>query len=532
MTVTPDLIASLVQKEFDKLPTKRKPVVRDNGLREWVPLAGIVAEGNDGKLTCLSLATGMKCLPSAKLRQAQGNVLHDWHAETLAIRAFNRFVLDECRALASSSKSSSGFIRRRSSAEMTAIPTPMPDSVRSNGDDDDDDDGIYWHGQPFEWREDVLLYMYCSEAPCGDASMELTMASQVNATPWAIPLTLSTNPYEMPSSSQPPEPGLETNLPGRAYFSQLGIVRRKPSRGDAPPTLSKSCSDKLALHQCTSLFSSLTSLLVSPSHAYISTLVLPKVQYSASGCRRAFSGGKGEEEDGHGISARMAPISSQIRNWGAGYAFQPFSVKTTDLEFAFSRRPTTNTPTHSPPKITPSPLSIAQTASPTPLVESTLNGVLQGRKASDASLLGASFMSRRKMWTLAVEIVALLSRPLPIKPDFSPNDLQNDESLNISPPSNGETSTESNVLRIQNTLLGNGTTRAAVSSSSLSLSPTASTSTSTATSTSTSPSPSTPTYGDVKNAPLLRARRKVKEDARRLALKGWVRNLGDEDFVL
>jgi tRNA-specific adenosine deaminase 1 len=45
MTVTPDLIASLVQKEFDKLPVKRKPVIRDNGLREWVPLAGIVAEG-------------------------------------------------------------------------------------------------------------------------------------------------------------------------------------------------------------------------------------------------------------------------------------------------------------------------------------------------------------------------------------------------------------------------------------------------------------------------------------------------------
>ncbi len=45
MTVSSDLIASLVQQEFDKLPTKRKPVVRDNGLREWVPLSGIVAEG-------------------------------------------------------------------------------------------------------------------------------------------------------------------------------------------------------------------------------------------------------------------------------------------------------------------------------------------------------------------------------------------------------------------------------------------------------------------------------------------------------
>ncbi|KAI1185334.1 hypothetical protein F5B17DRAFT_408401 [Nemania serpens] len=47
MTVKSDLIASLVQREFDRLPSKRKPVLRDNGLREWVPLSGIVAEGTD-----------------------------------------------------------------------------------------------------------------------------------------------------------------------------------------------------------------------------------------------------------------------------------------------------------------------------------------------------------------------------------------------------------------------------------------------------------------------------------------------------
>lgn len=105
----------------------------------------------------------MKCLPSSKLPQAQGNVLHDWHAEVLAIRAFNCFVLDECRALASRSGGSSTFIRHRSSVEVAS-------SCESKCDDDDDDDDdageINWHGQPFAWREDVLLHMYCSEAPC------------------------------------------------------------------------------------------------------------------------------------------------------------------------------------------------------------------------------------------------------------------------------------------------------------------------------------------------------------------------------
>lgn len=45
VAVTPDLIASLVQKEYDALPAKRKPAVRDNGIHEWVPLSGIVAQG-------------------------------------------------------------------------------------------------------------------------------------------------------------------------------------------------------------------------------------------------------------------------------------------------------------------------------------------------------------------------------------------------------------------------------------------------------------------------------------------------------
>lgn len=41
-----DAIASAVLEEFSKLPAKRKPSVRDNGLHEWVPMAGIVAKGD------------------------------------------------------------------------------------------------------------------------------------------------------------------------------------------------------------------------------------------------------------------------------------------------------------------------------------------------------------------------------------------------------------------------------------------------------------------------------------------------------
>lgn len=87
----------------------------------------------------------MKCLPVSKLPPANGMILHDWHAEVLTIRSFNHFVLEECRKLALCEESE--FLRRR-------------------GDDELDTSMEAWHGQPFAWRKDVTLHMYCSEAPC------------------------------------------------------------------------------------------------------------------------------------------------------------------------------------------------------------------------------------------------------------------------------------------------------------------------------------------------------------------------------
>ncbi|KAK2075257.1 hypothetical protein P8C59_009399 [Phyllachora maydis] len=98
MTVDSEGIADAVIREYEKLPSNRRPVLRDNGTQEWVPLSGIVAKKN-GEFVCLALATGMKCLPAVKLPLAQGVTLHDWHAEVLAIRAFNYFVLEECMSI-------------------------------------------------------------------------------------------------------------------------------------------------------------------------------------------------------------------------------------------------------------------------------------------------------------------------------------------------------------------------------------------------------------------------------------------------
>lgn len=139
--------------------------------------------------------SGMKCLPRAKVPQAAGCVLHDWHAEIIALRAFNRFLLEECLLLAQNPGQSeySALIRLRDTSEIS------------------DNDGF----QPFTIREDVKIYMYCSEAPCGDASMELVMQAQADPTPW---------PIDSLSSGNKPDMALK----GRSHFSVLGTVRRKP----------------------------------------------------------------------------------------------------------------------------------------------------------------------------------------------------------------------------------------------------------------------------------------------------------------
>lgn len=143
----------------------------------------------------IDLRTGMKCLPASRIPQAQGIVLHDCHAEVISIRAFNRFLIQECDDLARDSTASSLWIRRTVAEERAG--------------------GIQ---HPFTLRDNVAIYFYSSEAPCGDASMELTMLAQEDATPW-----------EQESLTTEPGPDLAVHvLKGRGFFSELGIVRRKP----------------------------------------------------------------------------------------------------------------------------------------------------------------------------------------------------------------------------------------------------------------------------------------------------------------
>ena len=121
-------------------------------------------------------------------------MLHDWHAEVLAIRLFNDFLLQEIRMAHGANDIRSKYIRKRDASELSSSK------------------GL----QPFTIKESMRVHMYCSEAPCGDASMELIMNAQKDPTPW----------HSERSTSDDAE--IVTDLKGRGSFSELGIVRRKP----------------------------------------------------------------------------------------------------------------------------------------------------------------------------------------------------------------------------------------------------------------------------------------------------------------
>ena len=270
----------------------------------------------------------MKCLPTSKVSTAQGRILHDSHAEVLAIRCFNHFLVQECKKLVRQDSATSPYVFRQ---------------------------GQEAKGQAFFIKEGIKFHMYSSEAPCGDASMELTMMAQEDPTPWP------TSPELWPSGS----------LKGRGSFSELAIVRRKPARGDSPGTMSKSCSDKLALKQCTSLLSSTVSAILSPRNAYLTTLVVPHSQLVQSAFDRSFS-----------TKGRMKLAQKE---WPGGFAFHPLQVEATHVEFKYSRRAVGEPAKGS---------NISSIWNPY-AQETLINGVLQGWKQSNPR--GASRISRASM---------------------------------------------------------------------------------------------------------------------------------------
>lgn len=237
-----DCIAKLVEDEYRKLSPACKPVTRSNGLREWTVLAGIVAIdkwSKDRRLRLVSIGTGVKALPDSSLQRSHGRMVHDCHAEILALRGFNTVLLEHIHFMEVNQLKDTDLLEKNDNLSY---------NLKS------------------KWE----LALYISTLPCGDVSMKDLQSEDLTSQNQDLA-------YGDNFGMQWVDENVKTIIRGRFDYSRQGIVRTKPGRSDSLITLSKSCSDKLCLKQSTSILNCLTwDLMHSP--IFLQYLIIPNVK--------------------------------------------------------------------------------------------------------------------------------------------------------------------------------------------------------------------------------------------------------------
>ncbi|KAL6950235.1 hypothetical protein ACO0QE_000911 [Hanseniaspora vineae] len=243
-----DDIAKLVYKKYAKsFKPICKPVVKSNGVKEWTVLAAVVGYDTVARTyQVVSMATGVKVTPDTHLSRSMGKMLHDCHAEILAIRGFNAVLHDQIHR----------YQGIEDKTELYLI-----------------EEGL--SGKSFRVVEKWDFYLYISEMPCGDSSMGEEIESRCRAEDDQHEKLV----FNDSDLIQYVDPSVKTVLRGRFNYSRKGIVRTKPGRADSNTSLSKSCSDKLCMKQVTSLNNAITYFLLD-SPVYLSGIVIPNLNDS------------------------------------------------------------------------------------------------------------------------------------------------------------------------------------------------------------------------------------------------------------
>ncbi|WWC64798.1 uncharacterized protein I303_107411 [Kwoniella dejecticola CBS 10117] len=212
-TLHDDIVKS-THSLYASLPAHGKPVVRSNGIPEWTILASISIVDPSGRVIPMSLGTGVKCLPYTKLSEF-GDTLHDCHAEILARRGFVRWLLRQ------------SHLYTRHQVGDTAIAIAR----------EEEEVYVELARGKFRLKEGLQIWLYISTLPCGDASTLYTSAHQKSE---------EASQWHEADNNPSAKPGQEGVSRGRSGYTSISTLRTKPGRPDSIPSISMSCSDKIA----------------------------------------------------------------------------------------------------------------------------------------------------------------------------------------------------------------------------------------------------------------------------------------------
>lgn len=222
-----DKIAQISYEHFKSLPKTGKPTDK-----EWTVLSTIVQmnkKENSDILTVVALGTGSKCIGRSKM-SSNGDILHDSHAEVVCRRGFLRYLYAQMfAALQNDSESIFTFNYEESHNKFTL-------------------------GNKFLLDEKITFHFFTTRVPCGDAAIfsknslnevpnkkiKLDLDCRVNSSKSKL---IDDNIGDIYRTGAKCLKGEDLKQSGENYHV-TGVVRTKPGRGD--PTLSVSCSDKLA----------------------------------------------------------------------------------------------------------------------------------------------------------------------------------------------------------------------------------------------------------------------------------------------